>query len=321
MGDEIKIRQVLLNLLSNAIKFTDTGGIEVIVRGAERHPGGPTLLFAVADTGIGVPSDMQDAIFESFKQAEGGLRKRHGGTGLGLAICKRMVELMGGKIWFQSEPGKGSVFCFTVPVFTAPDAPREATRPARSLADGRPLTLLLVEDDWTNRKFTAQLLERHKHRVLTAENGAEALRKLAAEPVDAVIMDMQMPIMDGLAATKAIRAGISPEGLAMPRDLPVVGLTAYATEADRRRFLAAGADACLTKPLRIDRLLAALQDMLPPTIEEKEDEEALLDTVQIMDHIGAGMESYVRLLDRFAEDSALRLERIAADLENGDRLA
>jgi len=323
VGDGTKTRQILLNLVANAIKFTDEGSVEVIVRTAERHADGPTLLFAVADTGIGVPPGMQDAIFESFRQAESGLRKRHGGTGLGLAISKRMVEIMGGRIWFQSEQGRGSVFCFTAPVLPARARKPQAGRPAPAEAALPPLSLLLVEDDWINRHFTAQLLERHGHRAALAENGAQALEMLAAQPFDAVIMDMQMPIMDGLSATQAIRSGRAPDGGVLPCDVPVVGLTAYAAEESRQRFLAAGADACLIKPLRMERLLSILRDIRagdagPDGGNGGERQADLLDERQIDDHMDAGAASFAALLGRFAGDAAMRLERIAAAMHSGD---
>ncbi|EPR43924.1 PAS/PAC sensor hybrid histidine kinase [Desulfovibrio sp. X2] len=328
LGDELKIRQILLNLLSNAMKFTPEGSVEIIARVQERRDARVTLLFAVSDTGIGVPEDKQEIIFESFRQAESGLRKRHGGTGLGLAICKRLAEIMGGSIWLQSEPGQGSIFCFTVEVELAPrEEPRDMSAPGARAESTAPLRVLLVEDDWINRRFTTQLLERQGHSVREAENGSQALQILSEHPVDLVIMDMQMPVMDGISATRAIRAakGCPPERA----DVPIIGLTAYATSEDRDCFLAAGVDICLTKPLRAQRLLRIMDEVVaqkrgqtgavsgtsPAPVAESPD--GLLNERMLTDHLELGTESFLDLLRHFEDDAARRLARLMEASDQG----
>lgn len=329
VGDGGKVRQILLNLVGNAIKFTDEGFVEVIAKIRERDGSGPRLLFAVADSGIGIPKDKQDIVFESFRQVDSGLRKRHAGTGLGLAICKRLTAMLGGNIWLESEPGQGSIFCFTVPVEDAGD--RETGVPGGSFAAGTPsLTVLVVDDDWVNRRFTCQLLQRHGHGVVEAGNGLVALERLRQGGVDMVLLDMQMPVMDGITAARAIRRGavIGMEGV------PIIGLTAYASGEDRQRFLAAGVNDCLAKPLRMDRLLTAMHDLFagrtaPAAKEgakapdENEAGQELLDELLVADHLQYGSKSFAELLDAFESDARGHLAGVSSGsaTDEGDKAA
>ncbi|EHJ47891.1 multi-sensor hybrid histidine kinase [Solidesulfovibrio carbinoliphilus subsp. oakridgensis] len=267
LGDPFRLRQILGNLLDNAIRFTPSGGVSMQIRPFDpRTAGGPqrvfvagdfngiSLVFTVTDTGIGIPKDKQAAIFESFTLGEDHLTKRFGGTGMGLSIARRLAELLGGSIWVESRPGFGSTFHLTVPMWPVSDEAGPALASALP-ADLPPLRFLVVEDEAVNRLALARSLRKLGHEVLEAGNGEEALRQLSMERVDVVIMDVQMPVMDGLAAVAHIRNGEVP---GTNRRLPVVALTAYALEGDRKRFLAAGMDEFVTKPCDMDQLLRAV---------------------------------------------------------------
>ncbi|EMG37499.1 PAS domain S-box [Desulfocurvibacter africanus PCS] len=258
-GDAVRLRQVLANLVSNAVKFTHKGRVLVNVErtGHDLPQDEVRLLFSVSDTGIGIPREKLSLIFESFSQAEEATHARYGGTGLGLAISKRLAEMMGGHIGVESVMGKGSRFFFTVRLRKA-DAMPKAER--SEIEEGRPptqhLRILLAEDNEINRILAIELLHELGHEVTAVENGRLALEALGRERFDLVLMDVQMPEMGGLEAVRRIREE-PPPGVD-PR-LPVVALTAYALEGDRERFLAAGMDGYLSKPLRareLERTLA-----------------------------------------------------------------
>ena len=260
--DPLRLGQVLRNLLGNAVKFTAKGEVQVMVEPAPLESGGPGLLFSVRDTGIGIAEDKRHKLFQSFSQADGDIARKYGGTGLGLAISKRLVEMMGGTIWYESRLGQGSTFQFTMG-FEHAGLGEEGGGPEKSVArdaDGaavgrRPLTVLLAEDNQVNRTFLSHVLSQAGHNVLTASNGREALDVLARHRVDVALMDVQMPVMDGVEATRRIRGGEVENG--DPR-IPVIALTAYVMAEDRDRFLAAGMDDYLAKPVDAEELLATL---------------------------------------------------------------
>ncbi|MFO7597788.1 MAG: PAS domain S-box protein [Desulfocurvibacter africanus] len=253
-GDAVRLRQVLANLVSNAVKFTHKGRVLVNVErtGHDLPQDEVRLLFSVSDTGIGIPREKLSLIFESFSQAEEATHARYGGTGLGLAISKRLAEMMGGHIGVESVMDKGSRFFFTVRLRKA-DAMPKAER--SEIEEGRPptrhLRILLAEDNEINRILAIELLHELGHEVTAVENGRLALEALGRERFDLVLMDVQMPEMGGLEAVRRIREE-PPPGVD-PR-LPVVALTAYALEGDRERFLAAGMDGYLSKPIRAREL-------------------------------------------------------------------
>jgi PAS domain S-box-containing protein len=263
VGDPFRLRQILVNLLGNAIRFTTRGSVELTVARYEDPPDGPQrvfvdqgftgerLIFRVSDTGIGIAQDKQAAIFDSFSLAEDYLTKKYGGTGMGLSIAKQLAELLGGTIWVESSPGRGSVFSFTA-AFWLPACRIAAPAIEAPLQDAStPLRVLVVEDDDSNRLSAATMLRHMGHAVTEAENGQEALRTLAADPFDLVLMDIQMPVMDGLTATRHIRRGEIPGQV---RHIPIVALTAYAMESDRERFLSSGMDDFLAKPFEMQTL-------------------------------------------------------------------
>jgi signal transduction histidine kinase/ActR/RegA family two-component response regulator len=250
VGDAERLRQVLANLVANAVKFTDRGTIDVSIRRAPPEavvPGAAiTLEFCVADTGIGIPAAQQDLLFRPFSQVDNSIARRHGGTGLGLAISKGLIEAMGGRIWVRSEAGAGASFCFTLPTEAAPDAagPADTGSPFdESLAQRLPMRILLAEDNLINRRVAVAMLRRFGYDADVVTNGRDALDAAGRRNYDLVLMDIQMPEMDGLDATRAILAG---HPAAAPR---IVGLSANAMTDDIDAAMRAGMVDYLAKPV------------------------------------------------------------------------
>ncbi|WP_300439864.1 ATP-binding protein [Zoogloea sp.] len=260
LGDPVRVRQVLLNLLSNAIKFTERGEVELTVRreaGAGSEHG--WLRFAVRDTGIGIAPQARQHIFDAFSQEDTSTTRRFGGTGLGLSISRRLVELMGGELQLDSEPGRGSTFSFTLPCRPVEvlQAVALALAPqVLSPAAATGLRVLLVEDNRVNQRLASRLLEKRGYEVSVAENGQIALAALEQGRFDAVLMDMQMPVMDGLEATRRIRANEAAGGLAR---IPIIAMTANAMQGDRERCIEAGMDDYITKPINANDLFHQLE--------------------------------------------------------------
>jgi PAS domain S-box-containing protein len=276
-GDPGRLRQILVNLISNAIKFTERGAIVLTVQQTAATNDSVELHISVADTGIGVPSDKQQAIFASFVQADSSSTRRFGGTGLGLAIASQLVQMMKGRIWVESEPGKGSTFHFTarlsVPLPSAQSRPSQAEvacPPTMAPALPQPekvLHLLVVEDNEVNLLLATRLIRKQGHTFTVAHNGHEALEALATEEFNCVLMDLQMPLMDGVEATARIRQGERETGV----HIPVIAMTAHAMAGDRERCLKAGMDDYIAKPIdarnlwiTIERTLTAVASSLPP---------------------------------------------------------
>jgi|GEM_PF-1712541 len=271
VGDKLRLRQVVLNLVGNAIKFTERGSVTVELNCQPTGDNRVAMSLSVTDTGIGIPAEKQAFIFDRFRQADGSTTRRYGGTGLGLAISKKLVELMGGEITLESEPGKGSRFSFTlvVPIGQLPP-PSAGASPDR--APGQPLRVLLAEDNAVNQRVVQKLLQRHGHFVHVVNNGAEALQALDRGVFDLVLMDVQMPVMDGFEATRKLRLR---EGNRQPRT-PVIALTANALKGDKERCLEAGMDSYLSKPVHQDDLLEAIRALSACSVEREaaEPEEA-----------------------------------------------
>jgi CheY-like chemotaxis protein len=260
VGDSTRLRQVLLNLLSNAIKFTDTGSIAVQATTRERRGQSLVLEFSVADTGVGIPADKMDLIFEAFRQADGSNTRKYGGTGLGLTISSRLIALMGGRIWAESTPGKGSVFHFTAPVEAAaymPERPRVAN-PVETrqpiIAGPKPLRILLAEDNPISQKITSKLLESKGHCVTAVVNGRQVLDLLDRGEFDIVLMDIQMPLMDGLQCAVEIRSRERKTG----GRIPIVAITGHTGNGYERRYSQCGMDEYIVKPLRPKELFHAI---------------------------------------------------------------
>lgn len=259
MGDPGRLRQVVLNLVGNAVKFTSSGGVSVRVD-AQSAGSSPQLRIRVTDTGIGIAPEDRDRLFHDFSQLDGSITRRFGGTGLGLAISRKLVENMGGEILLDSELGAGTTFTVLLPLTEAIRRERAdgSLRPRRVTSDGTGgYNLLLAEDSPTNTLVATKLLEKLGHRVTAVVDGAEAIDALAHDHFDAVFMDVMMPRMDGLTATRLIRRSGQPYA-----NVPIIALTAAALSEDRDEAFAAGVNAFATKPVASDRLRKALQDVL-----------------------------------------------------------
>jgi signal transduction histidine kinase/CheY-like chemotaxis protein len=268
IGDATRLRQILINLVGNSIKFTNEGKIAVSVRVLESSNDSMFVEFCVEDTGMGIDKTQQRLIFEAFRQADGSLTREFGGTGLGLTISSQLVALMDGRIWVDSELGRGSRFFFTAHFRLMPEGTAEvkgAPLPDNKLVTANSpesLRILVVEDNPVNQRLARALLEKRGHRVTVADNGRLGVDKLLERnwEFDAVLMDVQMPVMDGLSATHEIRQLEQQRGT----HLPILALTAHALDRDRERCLAAGMDEYLSKPIQTDQLLAALKRLTQP---------------------------------------------------------
>ncbi|HKI04317.1 MAG TPA: ATP-binding protein, partial [Thermoanaerobaculia bacterium] len=327
VGDVARVRQVLVNLLGNAVKFTPWGEVEVSLSAHPLPDGRYEARFAVADTGVGIPGEHLERLFVAFQQVDGSLARQHGGTGLGLAICKRLTELMGGRIWAESTVGQGSTFHFTVVGDSATATPPEPTvaRSAdRGLARRHPLKILLAEDHPVNQKVILGLLEHLGYQADLATNGVEVLASLESRAYDVVLMDVQMPDMDGLSATRSIRSQLPAD-----RQPRIVAMTAHAMPGDRERCLAAGMNGYLSKPVQ----LAALEEALastprsasagstgePVAAELAADplDRAVLDQVIGRPGRGGGMDLLVTLAGLYSESAANDLARVRQLVSEG----
>ncbi|MFA7618015.1 MAG: ATP-binding protein, partial [Thiohalomonadaceae bacterium] len=255
-GDPVRLRQVLQNLVGNAVKFTTEGRVDLSVQVEDHEPGSSLcqLLFSVQDTGIGISPADRSRLFTDFSQADSSISRKFGGTGLGLAICKRLVSAMGGSIDVESQPGIGSRFFFVLTVQPTTAPAKADTEPLSSTGKQHSLRILVAEDGEINRRVVRMLLQKKGHAVLEAENGREAVERLMAEDVDVVLMDVQMPEVDGLEATRRIRRLNDPA----KAGVPIVALTANALPEEQQAFSAAGMDAHVSKPLRPDELYRVL---------------------------------------------------------------
>lgn len=253
-GDALRLRQILQNLLSNAVKFTAHGEVRLAVNGGPGEPGWLNVTFEISDTGIGIPPGKLDVIREPFRQGDASSTRAYGGTGLGLAIADRLTAMMNGKMEIESEAGKGSRFRVTIPLRMAP--PLEAA-PATGLVENpvRSCAVLLAEDNPVNRRLVTKILTKRGHAVITADNGEAALAEYGRRPFDVVLMDVDMPVMDGIEATARIRE----QERATGRRVPVIALTANAMTGDRERCIEAGMDEFITKPFTAAQLCQAVE--------------------------------------------------------------
>jgi PAS domain S-box-containing protein len=261
VGDPSRLRQILINLVGNALKFTAKGGVTIRVAMEAETANHAAFHFSVTDTGIGIPLEKQKLIFDAFTQSDNSTTRQYGGTGLGLSISTRLIALMGGSIWVESEPGQGSTFHFRVPLGLRADAPPSTSPPAPlpPAADQRRFRILLAEDNLVNQKVALRLLEKRGHCVVVAESGKKALDAWREQRFDLILMDVQMPEMDGFEATAKIR-----DHEKSGRDhIPIIAMTAHALVGDRERCLAAGMDDYVSKPISTRDLFAAIERVLP----------------------------------------------------------
>ena len=297
-GDALRVRQVVLNLLGNAVKFTAAGGVTLTARVI-----GDRVAIAVADTGIGIPAERQDAIFEQFVQADHSITRAYGGTGLGLAISNRLAHLMGGALSLDSAPGRGTTMTLDLPLVALDEAALPQRAPPARVAPvpGRSAHVLLADDHDINQILVTSMLARAGHRITIAGDGAAAVARVeaaiaAGAPFDVVLMDMQMPVMDGLTATRAIRAlGGS------AATLPIVALTANAFAADLAACRAAGMDDHLAKPVSTEGLIAAVERWAPAATPPRR----------------AGFRPSAAIAERYAEQRAATLAAVDALIRGG----
>lgn len=318
VGDPLRLRQILTNLVNNAVKFTEQGSVVVRFQASSAaEPNRFLLNLEVSDTGTGIPSEKLPFIFDKFTQADGSITRRYGGTGLGLAITQKLVETHGGKIWAESEVGRGSTFHVTLPYERADGALSlpAAARPAGQAGAGPrtrpPARLLLVEDNLVNQKVVAAILGKRGYTIEMAANGQEALEKLAAHNYALVLMDIQMPVLDGLEATRRIRQ------VDAWRDLPILAMTAHAMVGDRERCLAAGMNAYISKPVNPAHLIATVEAFLEPhaAAEMTADHAPPIDrdrAVRLMDADQDLMRGLVHLFLQLAPERLQKLHAAAA---------
>jgi Signal transduction histidine kinase len=259
LGDPTRLSQILVNLLSNAVKFTETGEISVSVSGKRLEGENYEIHFAIKDTGIGIPRDKMERLFKSFSQIDSSTTRKYGGTGLGLAISKKLVEMMNGTIWVESEAGSGTTFHFTIKVEKTLHEPIDINKldsKSNASINGKldhHLSILLAEDNLVNQMVTQRMLNKLGCRADIASNGIEVLRALERQSYDVIIMDVLMPEMDGLEATREIRRrwpGNSPK---------IIAMTASVLKGDRETCLAAGMDGYISKPTKLVELRSALE--------------------------------------------------------------
>jgi signal transduction histidine kinase/ActR/RegA family two-component response regulator len=278
VGDPTRLKQIVVNLVGNAIKFTSKG--EVVVRVGIETGDRNVFHFQVIDTGVGIPHDKQKLIFEAFTQSDNSTTRQYGGTGLGLSISSRLVALMGGSLWVESQPGHGSTFHFKLPFgLQKPSArgplpvglgmPRDLSvlivdqsRPAitgHAIAeDRRCFKILVAEDNLVNQRVATRFLEKRGHTVVLAESGKKALATWREQRFDLILMDVQMPDMDGFEATAAIRE----QEKSGAKHIPIIAMTAHAMVGDRDRCLAAGMDDYISKPVNANDLFAAIKRLM-----------------------------------------------------------
>ncbi|MFQ3611288.1 MAG: ATP-binding protein, partial [Fimbriimonadales bacterium] len=316
LGDVVRLRQITANFVSNAIKFTHEGQVILRIRPSQLHPQGVRI--EVQDTGIGIPPEKQASLFEAFTQADSSTTRKYGGTGLGLAICKKLTELMNGQIGVISTPDEGSTFWIDVPLpaVSAPVAVAPNEEPVSTdlpRLEGK--RVLLVEDNEVNRKVATRMLQKYGVITEVACNGIEAVEKASQQPYDLILMDCQMPEMDGYTATQRLRAlGVS---------TPIVALTANALEGDREKCLAVGMDDYLPKPIRPESLQKVLQKWLVAT-SDSQNETKEVRTMQVinwdtLNEITDGdVEFQKELFQEFLEQTPSLITELTQSLASGD---
>ena len=330
VGDPSRLKQIIINLVSNAIKFTEEGNVTVGVSLPEGTTAENTgdeidVTFAVSDTGMGIPEEKQQAIFKSFLQADDSVTRKHGGTGLGLAICKLLVEMMQGDLSIASTEGEGSSFYFTAKLNVGNPAniPEELSSNADIEALGlKNLRVLLADDNDLNRQLASTLLMEQGHECITVENGAQALEAVKQSDFDIVLMDVQMPIMDGISATRAIRDRNS--GARNPA-IPIVAITAHALKGDRERFIEAGMNDYIAKPIRLSDFYNTIAHAMGGKVMEGSDSVAKIeksesrdafDRENALDMLGGRKDLLTRMDEIFLRDVPEDLEGLQAAVSN-----
>ncbi len=332
LGDPGRLRQVLSNLVDNAIKFTECGAVVLRIEKESQSEGDVCLHFSVTDSGIGIPREKQDLIFEAFAQADNSTTRKYGGTGLGLSISSRLVALMSGKIWVQSEANRGSEFHFTahfgvqkqpskrgyLQSGVSDSTPLAEQRPVRD--DREELRVLLVEDNSINQILAQRLVRKRGHNIVVANNGREALAALEIEHFDVILMDVQMPEMSGLEVTEAIRASEKNTG----KHIPIIATTASAMKEDRELCLNAGMDAYISKPIERDILFETIDRLTGYNKESKRGAggvrttDPVFDVGAVLDSLDGDSELLREIAGIFLAQCPKHVEKIRAAISGGD---
>ena len=322
IGDSVRLKQILINLVSNAVKFTERGGITVDISSETRTEEKIDLHIAVRDTGIGIPTAKQQQIFEAFSQADSSTTRQYGGTGLGLSITSHLVQMMDGRIWLESTESEGSTFHVVAQLGVQREGQQKAVRES-AVPMRAPLSMrvLLAEDNEMNQKVAVGILEREGHSVTVAGNGREALEYIEREPFDVVLMDVQMPEMDGMEATGEIRRRERETGIR----LPVIGLTAHAMSGDRERCLAAGMDDYVTKPIDKTHLFAAFAQLHagrvaapPPPPQTEPPSTPILNAEELWKRLDNDVELFEQVREIFLGTNPGLLEKIRAAVDRAE---
>jgi signal transduction histidine kinase/CheY-like chemotaxis protein/HPt (histidine-containing phosphotransfer) domain-containing protein len=321
-SDAARLRQILVNLLDNAIKFSTEGEVRLDVSARTLREGDTEILFAVHDQGIGIPADRMDRLFQPFGQVDPSLSRLHGGTGLGLVISRRLVARLGGRMWVESEPGRGSTFFFTLKCRTTATparVPEANDDPAgRPFAERMPLRILLAEDNSINQRVALLMLDRLGYRADLAGNGQEVLEAVHRQPYDLILMDIQMPGVDGLEATRRIRAQLPPD-----RQARIVAMTANVLPEQRTACLAAGMDDFLQKPVDFADLRAALGRAGSASTVRLSPTESSFDPTKLagLRQLGAlaGRPLVQEIVDSYRVETPRRLRELQAALDRADR--
>ena len=326
-GDPLRLRQILLNFADNAIKFTSRGEVRVNARRVNEGEAGCVAAFEVSDTGIGMSPVEMAMLFRPFQQTDGSVTRKYGGTGLGLSICKRIVELMGGTVGVESEPGRGTKFWFRVRLDegSQDDAPAERWGDRRDVqAEIRNARILLAENNAFNQQVAREFLEIAGCVVNVANNGVEVLELLGAEHFDCILMDVQMPLMDGLEATRRIRA------IATFATLPIIAVTANALEEEQQRCMEAGMNDFITKPVRPELLYNMLakwlsRQMLPLSVPDrkklaadKPPRQAAIDFAVLAELVGGNPQRMRQMAGKFMDTTSSDMDKVKAALERHD---
>jgi PAS domain S-box-containing protein len=347
MGDPIRLKQIVINLVANAVKFTERGCVQLRVGLDQRGDNSVRLRFSVTDTGIGIPPEKQRAIFEAFSQADNSTSRKYGGTGLGLTISARLVEMMDGEIKLTSDAGRGAQVEFTARFGEVLGRSRDQLSASRGADDGQaddeqqtsvptsfPLEVLVAEDNRVNQEIVRRWLEAWGYSVELVTNGREAVDRLAAKPFDLALFDVQMPIMDGVEASAAVRSRERQTG----GHLPIIAVTAHAMAGDRENYLAAGMDGYVTKPMRKDELRAAIKSCLgsreakmtaclseiaepgPPAVRlpEAETDPPAFDFQAALARVDGDQELLEELSALFLKHHEAELAKLHLSLETGD---
>jgi len=329
-GDLGRLRQILVNLVGNAIKFTRSGSVRIKISLDSQNDKLATLRFRVSDTGIGITADRLDNLFEAFSQADSSSTRRFGGTGLGLAICKRLAKLIGGSIGVESEVGRGSTFWFLAPLEKLPgdeDGDRYTPTPAYTVRvdtkQRRKIRILVAEDNPTNQLVAMKMLQKLGFMADAVENGDQALTALAGRHYDLVLMDVQMPVMDGLETTRAIRA---PDSKVLNRHMPIIAMTAHAMKGDEDDCLAAGMDGYLAKPVQLDALREKIDRQLLGLGSDQRNVEDLshrpstevLDLEGLLGRLGRDRDLADEVIRVFLQDAPIKISGMVKAVDQGD---